>query len=210
MFKILISISMVMASILAVSGCASSSKDPVSSTPSQPTHLTYCQSAKGFEWVLKGSGAFPADTGKAFYGVGNADWEDTQLKKVTADNMANTEIAKIFELYIAGLSKEYLAGTRKDGKSTEEKDVANVKKIFFEQTLRGSVIVDRCQDNDKKNTLYSLAKLDLNAIENSIQNANNLSEKMKEYVQKNSQKLYDELDKEVGKKRERANKSATE
>ena len=84
-------------------------------------------------WVEKGSGAFGAEMGKAFYGVGSA-WgmQNPSLLRTTADNRARTEVARIFKTYTAALMRDYAASTMAGNpqETSEEQHVEQTIKTF--------------------------------------------------------------------------------
>ena len=87
------------------------------------------------DWVLKGGGAFGGDSGRVFYGVGSVSGvKDFSLARLTADNRARADIARVFETYSASLMKDYMSATTTGGESNEEQHIENVVKTFSAQT----------------------------------------------------------------------------
>ena len=85
------------------------------STPSEssPDHPVLGVSSDGTpNWVNKGSGAYDGDHGSAFYGVGLVKGiQNPSLSRQTCDNRARGEIAKMFDVYIAQMMKDYQRST---------------------------------------------------------------------------------------------------
>lgn len=164
-------------SVLFLFGCASTSK--VTGGP---------------EWTMKGTGAFKDGGGKVFYGVGLAgagSIKDESLRRETADNRARADLQKVFNTYTSSLMKDY-SGT--DGELVER-----AIKTFQSGTLSGVQITDRYQKDD--GTLYSLAKLDLDQFKKAMDLAKDMNTAAKEYLQKKSDAMFEELAKEENKAR---------
>jgi len=182
---------------LALAACGGSKKEP-EAAPEAGIQFP--------EWVNKGSGAFGADGSKAFYGVGSASGiKNHALAMTTADNRARAEISKVFEVYSASLMKDYMASTTAGdmSASSEEQHVEQAIKTFSANTLSGVQITEHWFHPD--GTIYSLAKLDLEAMKNMASESKELSPKVRDYVRKNAEKSFDSLDAEETKRAETAN-----
>lgn len=154
------------------------------------------------KWVKKGSGAFDGDHGKAFYGVGLVvGIKNPSLVRQTADNRARGEIAKMFDLYVAAMMKDYQRSTTAgDMKaSAEEQDVVSAQKTITEVVVRGIEIRDHwvCP---KTGALHSLAVLQLDNVMKSLKDVRNLNTKVRDYVRANARRAFNDLDKELQKR----------
>ncbi len=151
------------------------------------------------EWVTKGSGAFGAEGQRVFYGVGVANnIKNIALLQNTADNRARAEITKIFETYSASLMKDYMASVSDGDRVSEEQNVEQAIKTFSAATLSGVQVVDRWKDKSS-GALYSLARLDLNAFSDSLGKMKELSQKAKDYIRQNAERVHADLEKEEAK-----------
>ena len=167
-------------------GCASAPKETPSADPA----------AMGPQWVMKGSGAFDVDGSKVFYGVGVASGiRNKALLRQTSDNRARAEIAKTLEVYVASLSKDYMASTTAGdmSESSEEQHVESALKTFTKSTLHGATIVDRWMD-PSDGSMYSLCELDLISFKEALDNYKELDEKVRDYVRDNADQMHDELE----------------
>jgi len=174
------------AGIFLTIGCASAPKETPSADPA----------AMGPQWVMKGSGAFDVDGSKVFYGVGVASGiKNKALLRQTSDNRARAEIAKTLEVYVASLSKDYMASTTAGdmSESSEEQHVESALKTFTKSTLHGATIVDRWMDPSDE-SMYSLCELDLIAFKDALDNYKELDEKVRDYVRDNAEKMHDDLE----------------
>lgn len=156
----------------------------------------------GPEWVNKGSGAFKDAAGKqVFYGVGSVQGvRNIPLARMSADDRGRADIAKIMNSYVTTLSKDYMASTTAgDMKaSSEEQMVSQTLKNFAKFTLHGSIPVDHWVDKEN-NIVYSLVKLDMAAIQQSLAESKDLDAKVRDYVKANAEKAFDELNAEEAK-----------
>lgn len=148
------------------------------------------------EWVNKGTGAFKDTAGnQVFYGVGIAQGIRNRALAVTAaDDRGRGEITKIMNSYVTTLTKDYMASvTAGDmSKSSEEQMVSSTLKNFAKFTLHGAVPVDHWKD-PSDGTLFSLVKLDMGAIQKSLNESKELDSKVRDYVKANAEKAFDEL-----------------
>lgn len=148
------------------------------------------------EWVLKGSGAFQSEIGRVFYGVGSASgFQNYSLQRITAENRARNDIAKVFRVYTSSLMKDYEASTGADGDISSERHVSQAIKTVTSETLSGVLIVDHWE-HPNRGEIFALARLDLNAFKDNISKLKELSKEVREFVKQNAEKLHQELSKE--------------
>ena len=157
------------------------------------------------DWVNKGSGAFKDQSGKqVFYGVGILQGvRNIGLAVPQADDRGRAEIAKILNSYVTTLTKDYMASiTAGDmSKSSEEQMVSQTTKNFAKFTLHGAMPVDHWVDRSDKTSpiYYSLVKLDMAAVQQSLDESKELDGKVRDYVKANAEKSFDELNAEEAK-----------
>lgn len=183
-FSFKLSSVLALAALSAIVGCAGTPKaapGPVASN--------------GPEWVNKGSGAFKDGGTSVFYGVGIAQGIRNRALSVTAaDDRGRAEIAKVMNSYITVLSKDYMASTTGGDmtKSSEEQLVSQTLKNFAKFTLHGAVVTDHWKD-PADGTMFSLVKLDMNAVKKTLEDSKELDGKMRDYVKANAEKAFDDL-----------------
>lgn len=181
--------------IIAVFGCAGSKKEAAVAPPVPPA------SAEP-EWVRKGAGAFLNKGDKAFYGIGSVSGVmNKSLARTTADNRARAEIAKVFETYSASLMRDYAASTTAGDfkKTSEEQNIEQAVKTFSAATLSGVVIIDHWTD-PQDNTIYALAKLDLENFKETLNKMKELNAEVRDFVRKNAEKAFEKLETEEQKR----------
>lgn len=157
------------------------------------------------EWVVKGSGAFGGERGKAFYGVASAyGIKNFSLLRQAADNRARNEVAKIFQFYTASLMKDYMASTMAGDPNvtSEEQHVEQAIKTVTSMTLSGVEVVDHWQ-HPGTGEFFSLARLDLEAFKNNMEKARELNNQVRDYIRENADRLHDDLEKEEEMMRDR-------
>ena len=151
------------------------------------------------DWVLKGSGAYSDEKGKAFFGVGSATGiKNFSLQRTVADDRARNDLAKVFQFYVSSLTKDYqghtTAGSFKN--SSEEQNAEIAMKVVVAQTMRGVTIVDHFEIPERQEFL-SLARLDYAAFEKNVEaneNFKQLPEKLREDIKNRAEKLHEEME----------------
>lgn len=148
------------------------------------------------KWVRKGSGAYDGDHGKALYGVGLVSGiRNLALLRQTADNRARGEVAKLFDVYVTAMMKDYQRATTAGAgeASAEEQDVVAVQQTLTETALRGVELRDRWRD-PVTGAEYALAVLPLDGIKQSVEAARQLDAQVRDHVRRNAARAFDELD----------------
>lgn len=180
---------------LALAGCGGGKKNMQSEPVAAPTAAI---APSGPAWVNQGSGAFKDGN---FYGVGIASGiKNRALAVDTADSRARAKIAEVFNTYIAKLTKDYMASTTAGDMKTssEEQNVTNSLKSFTQMNLSGVVIVDHWIDSSD-GSMFSLAKLDVAGVKASLDKAQELDAKVRDYVKANADKAFEDLSAEEAK-----------
>jgi len=98
--------------------------------------------------------------------------------------------------------KEYRSSIGKADTSEEIRNVEEGIKTVTSATLSGVQIVDHWKDT-KTGELFALARLDFNLFKNDVENLKTLNNKAKAYIKENSDRMFNELDKEIGKAEEK-------
>ena len=175
-----------------------------SSIPTIPDAPKALAEYKAPDWVLKGGGAFTDAGGKAFYGVGSATGiKNYSLQRTVADDRARGDLAKVFQVYMTSLTKDYQAHTTAGSfaNSTEEQNAEVALKVVVSQVMRGVVIIDHFEIPERREFL-SLARLDYNAFERNVE-ANEkfqeLPEKLQVDIKERAEKLHKEMEDEAQK-----------
>ena len=160
------------------------------------------------KWVTQRGAAFSGEK-RVFYGVGNAaGLQNPSLRRRAAEGQARRDIAQTMQTYVAALQKQYQAETTAGdmSKQSVEQHITDTMKQVTDATLVGSQIVEYWE-HPTRNEAYALARLDLEqfldvmkSYQSAVGNAKELDAKVREYVRKNAEKAYDELNQELTKK----------
>lgn len=184
-------LSAVITALFLFAGCSSKPKP----TPATPSAMP---SAGAPAWVLKGRAAFPNDKGKTLYGVGSSSgFSDPATLRASSDNAARAELGRVFYSYTKSIADNYMSAVRTgDMKSTgsDSKFEQFIRTVSFAE-ISGMEIVDRWQD-PATGEFFSLAKLDLEFVKEFFNKSNQISPEVKDYINKNAERMHGELDKE--------------
>lgn len=158
---------------------------------------------KNPKWVDQGGGAFKDANGhRILYGVGIlGNVKNPGLARQSVDNRAIADIGKTIQTYSTQLARDYqssIGSTDEGGKESGEQLVENTIKTFSQVTLSGVTIVDHWTDHEA-GTYYALARLDMESFKQMLEQSNQVSEKVKEYIKKNAESAFDRLAKEEDK-----------
>ena len=156
------------------------------------------------KWVLTGGGAWSDSDGKAFYGVGSATGiQNYSLQRTVADDRARGDLAKVFEVYVSSMTKDYQAHTTTGGfeTSSEEQNAETAMKVVVKQTLRGAVIVDHFEIPER-NEFLSLARLDFDVVQRNVETSQvvkELPDKVREDIKKRAANRFKLMEEESNK-----------
>lgn len=149
----------------------------------------------GPDWINKGSGFFDGEKGKAFYGIGVSNNVDNiMLRRNAADAQARADLSRVFSTSIQDLVKIYARSVSggAENRVSEEQLVQQTTKAFTEIELSGSMVIDRYYDPAAR-AEYSLVILDMKMFMEQIDKMEELSKRVKEVIEKNAEKAFDEL-----------------
>jgi LPP20 lipoprotein len=149
------------------------------------------------QWIVRGSGAFN-DGKRAFYGVGVVQGvRSVGLARDAAASRARDDLARTIEVFTRSLYKDYQSSLGDVGAqaATDQQLIEQTTKEYTEATLSGVGIVEYWSD-ERAGALYALAKLDFEAAENQFNRLNKLSADAQEYIRRNAERMFDELEQE--------------
>lgn len=168
---------------------------------------TPIQDAKDLpKWVNNKGAAFSGD--RALYGVGSASGiRNPTLRRRAAEGQSRNDLAATLQVYVAGLQKQYIAETTAGAmdKSSVEQHIQDTMKQVTQATLTGAEVVEYWE-HPLRNEAFALARLDVAKFVKTMEGMatasgqyKELDEKMREFVRKNADKAYDELNQELKK-----------
>jgi hypothetical protein len=151
--------------------------------------------AEGPSWVNRGSGAFKDQGSRIFYGVGAVTGISSQSLAVqTADQRARADIARQLDTFVTGLFRDYQTSTvAVSGKSpVEEQHVDNTLKNLTRISVHGAKVIDHWRD-PKTDTIYSLVRLDLEGIKETVGEMREMDQSLRGYVRSHAESAFDEM-----------------
>jgi len=175
---------MIMGLVLGLSGCSA-----LSSSTTPP------------EWVEKGSGVLSKNDPKSLYGVGTVTGiRNVGLAWETAENRARAELVRTISTSMGYLMRDYAASVSQlEGRTVDEQSIERGIRTFSSMTLNGVRIYDRHMDPTTHS--YSVTvRLNLDEFQQTLQEMKQLNPKVREYIQKNAEKMFERLDQEEAKR----------
>ncbi len=184
-------IGLVLLMVLVLGGCAETPTVTSSTVPA---------------WIRTGqdealASKIPKD---AFFGVGAVSGvQNEPLAWDAAENRSRVQLVKQVRAYTAYLMEDFASATSEQGATrdrvAEEQHISRVMKTFAAMTLRGVRPIDRWKDKDGE-TFYVLSTLSLKNLQDAVANSTDIDQRMKNFVQANSDKAMERLEKEEAKR----------
>ncbi|NIQ96848.1 MAG: hypothetical protein GWO11_04165 [Desulfuromonadales bacterium] len=155
------------------------------------------------DWVNLGGGAVEDSGEKVFYGVGAVTGiTSPSLRAQTADQRARADIARQLDTYVANLYRDYQRATPETmGRpAVEEEHVDQSLKAFTQVTVRGVRIIERWREPET-DTLYSLARIDLDGIRATLSDIEAMDPSLRQYMRDNAEKAFSDIRREEQQRR---------
>ncbi|ARN74245.1 LPP20 family lipoprotein [Oceanicoccus sagamiensis] len=138
-------------------------------------------------WVNEGTQAVDNDDGQLLHGVGMAPpMGDTSLQKSAADNRARAEIARILQTYVDSTLNDYTASVGDSAELNIEREIRTATKL----AISGSRILGHWK-HEETGDIYAFAELSIEAMDELIAKADNLSSAFKQYYDDNNKANFD-------------------
>jgi hypothetical protein len=147
------------------------------------------------DWVNRGSGAFKDSGSRVFYGVGAVSGiESRSLAMQSADQRARADIARQLDTFVTGLYRDYQTSTAAaSGKDpVEEQHVDDTLKNLTRISVHGARVIDHWRD-PRSDTLYALARLDLEGIKATVEEMREMDQTLRSHVRNNAERAFDQL-----------------
>ena len=143
------------------------------------------------DWVNEGTQAIDNDKGQLLHGVGMAPtMGDSSLQKNTADQRARAAIANILQTYIDSTLSDYTASAGDSGAMAVDVNIEREIRSTTQLALSGSRILGHWKDQ-KTGDIYAFAELNLEAMDDLIAKAENLSDSFKSFYTQSSNANFD-------------------
>jgi hypothetical protein len=178
-----------LAAVIATAGCGKDVTTPDEQLPNE--------FAGAPTWVLQGCSAYWGDDGGArICGVGDAQiGRSMSIARTKATSRARAEISRTLETKVKNMIKDYQEQVA-DGESEMTAEQYNETTISLSKaTLNGTTVQDTWISPTSE--LYILVGLDVEAFENSVKQMDQMSDKLRTFIEARAKKSFEQLDEEM-------------
>jgi hypothetical protein len=153
------------------------------------------------EWVNRGGGAYRDAGERVFYGVGAVTGIASQpLAAQAAEQRARAEVARQLDTYVAELYRDFQTSSAAGGQApAEAQQVEGTLKTVTQVSVRGARIVEHWRE-PQSGTVYALARLDLDGIKATLEQADRIDPQLRGYLYGNAEKAFDALQQQEAKR----------
>jgi len=178
-----------LAVVAVTAGCGKDVSSPDEQIPSE--------FAGAPDWVLSGCSAYWGDDGGArICGVGNARFTgNMSITRTKATSRARAEISRTLETKVKNMVKDYQEQVTDGETEMTAEQFSSTTVSLSKATLNGT----QQQDTwiSPSNELYVLVALDVTAFENSVREMDEMSDKLRTFIESRAKKSFAELDEEM-------------
>jgi len=187
--RLLLSIS-ALAALVATAGCATNT----ATTPDEQLPNDF---AGAPSWVLQGCSAYWGDDGGArICGVGDAKiGSSMSIARTKATSRARTEISRTLETKVKNMVKDYQEQVTDGESEMTAEQFTSTTVSLSKATLNGTSVQDSWISPSSQ--LYMLVALDIEAFNNSVREMDEMSDKLRTFIESRSRKSFAELDEEM-------------
>lgn len=175
--------------VAATVGCGKSATTPDEQVPSE--------FAGAPEWVLQGCSAYWGDDGGArICGVGNAKFTgNMSITRTKATSRARTEISRTLETKVKNMVKDFQEQVTDGESEMTAEQFSSTTVSLSKATLNGTQLQQTWIS--PSNELYVLVALDVAAFENSVREMDEMSDRLRTFIESRAKKSFQELDEEM-------------
>jgi hypothetical protein len=142
-------------------------------------------------WYLQSSGAYDTEDGKVFYGVGKAaPLQSHTLQRVSADNQARLEMARLLDRYSIALARTAAAADAGGPDGPDE--LAPVLKALVRQAMQQAIVTEHWAD-PQQGRLFALCRLNLVDFEAALKAQKELRADMRSVMERNLERVHTQL-----------------
>lgn len=179
-----------MVAVLATAGCAGNQVV----TPDEVMPLDF----KGApDWVLQGCSAYWGDDGSArICGVGDAKvGRSMSVARTKSTSRARAEISRTLETKVKNMVKDYQNQVTDGESEMTAEEFTSTTTSLSKATLNGTAVQDSWVSMTGQ--LYMLVALDVESFENSVREMDQMSDKLRTFIEARARKSFAELDEEM-------------
>lgn len=178
-----------LAAVIATAGCGSKEVTPDEQLPNE--------FAGAPSWVLEGCSAYWGDDGGArICGVGDAKiGRSMSIARTKATSRARTEISRTLETKVKNMMKDFQEQVTDGDSEMNAEQFSSTTISLSKATLNGTSVQKTWVSQTGQ--LYILVALDVEAFENSVREMDNMSNKLRSFIEARAKKSFAELDEEM-------------
>lgn len=178
-----------LAAVIATAGCGSKEVTPDEQLPNE--------FAGAPSWVLEGCSAYWGDDGSArICGVGDAKiGRSMSIARTKATSRARTEISRTLETKVKNMMKDFQEQVTDGDTEMNAEQFSSTTISLSKATLNGTSVQKTWVSQTGQ--LYILVALDVEAFENSVREMDNMSNKLRSFIEARAKKSFAELDEEM-------------
>jgi len=178
-----------LAAVIATAGCGSKEVTPDDQLPNE--------FAGAPNWVLEGCSAYWGDDGGArVCGVGSAKiGRSMSIARTKATSRARTEISRTLETKVKNMVKDFQEQVTDGESEMTAEQFSSTTVSLSKSTLNGTTVQKTWISPSGQ--LYILVALDVEAFENSVREMDDMSNKLRAFIESRAKKSFTELDDEM-------------
>jgi len=178
-----------LAAVFATAGCGKDVTTPDEQLPNE--------FAGAPNWVLEGCSAYWGDDGGArICGVGNAKiGRSMSIARTKATSRARAEISRTLETKVKNMIKDFQEQVTDGESEMTAEQFSETTVTLSKATLNGTTVQQSWISGT--NELYILVALDVEAFENSVKQMDEMSDKLRSFIEARAKKSFTELDEEM-------------
>lgn len=182
--------SAVLVALMGLAGC--SSTNGIS-----PEDVMPLEFAGAPNWVLQGCSAYWGDDGGArLCGVGDAKiGRSLSIARTKAGARGRTEISRTLETKVKNMVKDYQEQVSDSEAEMTAEQFSTTTVSLSKSTLNGTSLQDSWISPSGQ--LYMLMALDVESFENSIREMDEMSDRMRQFIESRARKSFAELDEQM-------------
>jgi len=175
--------------VLVSAGCA---KDVTSPDEQLPNEFAGAPS-----WVLEGCSAYWGDDGGArLCGVGDAKiGRSMSVARTKATSRARAEISRTLETKVQNMIKDYQEQVTDGESEMTAEQFSSTTVSLSKATLNGTSVQNTWVSPTGQ--LYMLVALDVESFENSVREMDEMSDKLRQFIEARAKKSFTELDEQM-------------
>ena len=178
-----------LAAVVATAGCGKDVTTPDEQLPNE--------FAGAPNWVLEGCSAYWGDDGGArLCGVGDAKiGRSMSVARTKATSRARAEISRTLETKVKNMLKDYQEQVTDGETEMTAEQFSSTTVSLSKATLNGTSVQNTWVSPTGQ--LYMLVALDLESFENSVRGMDEMSDRLRTFIEARAKKSFTELDEEM-------------